>query len=189
MYNFNSHLFDDIVIPVTLEKETLVKTLLFICGENEVRFVNPEILKLAIDTFFKKYYINFDRICDAIYKEYEVIENYDRKESRTVERKENSFGNSNENSNIKNTAEKKVNAYNASNYVDDEMTTNDSIVNNSQNLKNESNGNEIEEIRSHGNIGVTTSQQMIQSEIELRKFNIYGYIASLFEDEITISIY
>lgn len=41
----------------------------------------------------------------------------------------------------------------------------------------------------HGNIGVTTSQQMIQSEIELRKFNIYNYIADLYAKEFIYRIW
>lgn len=43
--------------------------------------------------------------------------------------------------------------------------------------------------RVHGNIGVTTSQQMIQSELELRKFNIYDYIADLFAGEFLMRVY
>lgn len=41
----------------------------------------------------------------------------------------------------------------------------------------------------HGNIGVTTSQQMLQQERELVKFNIFEYIAELFERRLMIRIY
>ena len=41
----------------------------------------------------------------------------------------------------------------------------------------------------HGNIGVTTSQQMIESELELRKFNIYDYIADLYAGEFLYRIW
>ena len=43
--------------------------------------------------------------------------------------------------------------------------------------------------RVHGNIGVTTSQQMIQSELELRKFDIYEEIAGRFEHEFLVQVY
>lgn len=43
---------------------------------------------------------------------------------------------------------------------------------------------------SHGNIGVTTNQQMIEQELELlRHFDIYGYIAEQFENDNMIMIY
>lgn len=42
----------------------------------------------------------------------------------------------------------------------------------------------------HGNIGVTTNQQMINEELNLlRHFDIYGYIAELFENDNMIMIY
>lgn len=43
--------------------------------------------------------------------------------------------------------------------------------------------------RVHGNIGVTTTQQMINQELELRKFDIYLTIANMFESEFIVRIY
>ena len=50
-------------------------------------------------------------------------------------------------------------------------------------------GNEQYASHIHGNIGVTTSQQMIQSEIELRQFDIYTDIARRFEREFIVQVY
>ena len=41
----------------------------------------------------------------------------------------------------------------------------------------------------YGNIGVTTSQQMLQSELDIAKWNIYDHISDLFLQEFTIPIY
>ena len=43
--------------------------------------------------------------------------------------------------------------------------------------------------RMHGNIGVTTSQQMLQSEWEVAKLNVYEAAADLFLGELTIYTY
>ena len=43
--------------------------------------------------------------------------------------------------------------------------------------------------RVHGNIGVTTSQQMLQSELDLARFNIVQQITDLFLTEFCIMIY
>ena len=49
---------------------------------------------------------------------------------------------------------------------------------------------EAENTRVHGNIGVTTSQQMIESEISLRaKYDIYKIISREFEREFLVQIY
>lgn len=44
-------------------------------------------------------------------------------------------------------------------------------------------------LHSHGNIGVTTNQEMISEELELRKYDLYKQIALLFEDEFTVAVY
>lgn len=41
----------------------------------------------------------------------------------------------------------------------------------------------------HGNIGVTTSQQMLEQELEISKWNIYEHITDLFLTEFVIPIY
>lgn len=43
--------------------------------------------------------------------------------------------------------------------------------------------------RMFGNIGVTTSQQMLQSELDLARWNMYEHIADLFASEFCIMVY
>lgn len=43
--------------------------------------------------------------------------------------------------------------------------------------------------RMHGNIGVTTNQQMINEELDLRKFNIYNYIVDRFSERFIVEVY
>lgn len=43
--------------------------------------------------------------------------------------------------------------------------------------------------RVHGNIGVTTSQQMLEAELDIAKWNIYEHITDIFLDEFIIPIY
>ena len=41
----------------------------------------------------------------------------------------------------------------------------------------------------HGNIGVTTSQQMLQSELEIAQWNLYEHISDIFLSDFVIPIY
>lgn len=43
--------------------------------------------------------------------------------------------------------------------------------------------------RLYGNIGVTTSQQMLQSELDIARWNMYEHIADLFASEFCIMVY
>lgn len=44
-------------------------------------------------------------------------------------------------------------------------------------------------IHTHGNIGVTTNQQMVQAELELRQTDIYSIIVNEFIDKFCIGVY
>lgn len=41
----------------------------------------------------------------------------------------------------------------------------------------------------HGNIGVTTTQQMIEQELKLRQKSVYSYIADSFADKFVLSVW
>ena len=115
------------------------------------------------------------------------------------------------------TNEHKVSAYDASTYqpeshddstdrnhetrVDSNKMSNTRSINgsntavNSSNAKNIETGTEREQNtsvhagRTHGNIGVTTSQQMLQSELDIARFNLYDEAADLFLQEFCVYTY
>lgn len=43
--------------------------------------------------------------------------------------------------------------------------------------------------RTFGNIGITSSQQLLQAQLDVQRFNIYSNIADLFIDEFCIQVY
>ena len=75
------------------------------------------------------------------------------------------------------------------------LTSANSITNNMDSTSNESAGTgseingSIHSGRMHGNIGVTTSQQMLAAEIDIAKWNLYDEIADLFISEFCIYLY
>lgn len=106
-----------------------------------------------------------------------------------------------------NDMENKTSAFNVSDYQPNEKTTN--RINYGSADKNDVNLNQtitpnITEIRTpnikrtrtpnlenhiHGNIGVTTSQQMLESELQLQYWNLYNKISNLFMKEFCIMVY
>ena len=69
-------------------------------------------------------------------------------------------------------------------------TQNSNVTEKSNIARNESLKDEEKHgLHSHGNIGVTTNQEMINQELELRRYDLYKQIALLFEDEFTIPVY
>lgn len=57
------------------------------------------------------------------------------------------------------------------------------------NLAHESEMQEEESVRAYGNIGVTTSQQMLEAELEIAKYNIYRTFAGIFASDLLIMVY
>lgn len=102
--------------------------------------------------------------------------------------------------------ENQVSAFNSSTYSNSEKeihsgsdvdsvtgsdTTNyGKIDTNTYGKNTDTTGKEVTTSHLHGNIGVTTNQQMINQELELLKsFNIYEWIASRFEDDLFLTVY
>ena len=79
--------------------------------------------------------------------------------------------------------------------VSSSLTSANSTTNNIDSTSNESAGTgseingSIHSGRMHGNIGVTTSQQMLEAELDIAKWNIYNEIADLFISEFCIYLY
>ena len=214
MIDYYGDTFNDIVIPDGVEKDTLIECIRDYCGENECRYFDPVKLKKMVEVFFRMYKYKYERLWLSTQQEYEMIENYDRKEETT----ENIIGDTTRSN--KGTAEtstdttsitnrsknssnvNSVSAYNTQDFSNKdkavlESSENDTDTNNmrsnasgtSEDKENE-NRNRTVSTRAHGNIGVTTSQQLIRSEREdVANFSWYYTVAMDFEDAITIPVY
>ena len=69
--------------------------------------------------------------------------------------------------------------------------TDDTTVTTTENISG-TNGNSREGVhtgRIHGNIGVTTSQQMLKAELDLKYWNVYNHMADLFLHDMVVTIY
>lgn len=136
-----------------------------------------------------------------------VKENNNRVSTTGV--KENAFGNDYSVSEGSGNTENTRSAYNSSVYqphdniesssdgknTSSSLTSANSTTNNLDSISNESKGTgseingSIHSGRMHGNIGVTTSQQMLEAELDVAKWNIYDEIADLFISEFCIYLY
>ena len=76
----------------------------------------------------------------------------------------------------------------AGNTVSNAESANDTTEN--KNLTMEGASNDLENAHIHGNIGVTTAQQMINAEIDLLpRINVVNYIVELFKHDFCILVY
>lgn len=180
MYQWDNTLFDDLEFPSSdlLDKETAVNQILFECGEFEVLYSDWDFLKGAITQWGKKWYYTFQKWLEALEIDYEPLENYNRVEHWEDVSERSSEVNSESESHIKHRT-----------YDNGTMTETDSS-NGSSSGTGSDNANIVRDGYARGNIGVTTSQQMLLSSLELyRGFNLYDQIANIFKTELCVMVY
>lgn len=193
LISYDSTLFDNLSVPEAIDRDTLIKNIIVECGDFPLLYPNADFMKSAIDLFSKKYYETFKKWADVLAAEYDPLENYDRRESWGDSG--NSSGtdsSSGTNASVSTSStQTDVSAYDSGTFnPKDKTTSNDGI--NSSNSNTGSTSNQFanaHEGRIHGNIGVTTSMQLVTEELKLRRWNLIQQITDLFINEFCIPIY
>lgn len=216
LYNYDNTLFDGFNVPDGLVKQIAIDAILMRTRELEILYPDFTYMKNRITIWSNKYQINWKKLYDTTVLEYNPIENYDRMEDwtdtddeTTTSARDNTRNTTNSvTSNSTNEIINSVNvtdqntAFNAgladhAKQITDGDTTENRTITNTENGKDTENesvnggrtGKHTRTGRAHGNIGVTTSQQMIQSERDLVVFNLYDVIAESFIENFCLMIY
>lgn len=178
-------LFSGAIFPSSLDRDNLINRILLRTGEFEVLYSNPIFMRDAITSWSKSYFRTFEKWANAYFEEYKPLENYNRTE--IWDDKVDNTDKTEAHSGTGGTTTDKVSAYDSDDLVNKDQSISDSKTN--------SNGSSVLDGKTHheghlyGNIGVTTSQQMLESEYEVARFNIYEQIADLFIKEFCICVY
>lgn len=167
-------LFQNLNVPAAVNKETLKNVILMTGGEFPVLWANPDFVQQMIGVWSAKMQPTFERWVKTLAIEYDPLYNYDRFEEYTD--KENTEG-----------ATQGTNTRSVTGYDSDTLRTNDQT-------RDDSSGTSDRELEHkahlYGNIGVTTSQQMLEAEMDVtRKFNIYELIAEEFINEFCVRVW
>ena len=188
LYNYDNSIFDKFVVPTGMDKELIINNILLECAEMEIIYPEPDIMKNAIGLWSNKQLESWARMYKAMQLEYDPIYNYDRFEEWLDSNTATTHSNTNSNLNRKGSTKHQVNAFN-SGITDSNI---DSIDNtDTDNTNTNSNNSAIGAHSGHlyGNIGVTTSQQMLQSEIDVSKFIVTDYIIDQFKERFCLLVY
>lgn len=196
LYNFDNTALDNLSFPTGIDKDTAVSTILLRCGEFELIYPNIDFMRSMCDLFSKKHFWTFKKWIDAINISYDPLNNFDRHEDYTDSHSgtDTTTGSTSGSTSPAQTTEtNEVSAFDSNGYQPKEqnkLTVNVAGSDNSTSSGSMTHGEVItHEGRLYGNIGVTTSQQMLQSELDIAKFNLYDQIADIFCEEFCLMIY
>lgn len=186
MYQYDPTLFDGIVLPDGMDKTLMVNQIIRQSGDLFPYYQVPPQVKTAITEWFTRRKDNFAKLWQGFTAEYNPIENYDRQEDSTeTPNITHTLSNSGQDAS---TNEADVQGYNGTDYVPNSRTK--SSGTSSTNGTDTESGTRTYTSRIHGNIGVTTSAQMLEGELALRRsLDIYALIAAEFETDNLIQVY
>lgn len=197
LYTYDNSIFANLTVPNGMSKDDLVVQILTECSDFALIYPNFDFMKMLIGVWSNKEQKIWENLYMSENIEYNPIENYDRQESITRVVNTNAEGTSNgtalNTSGDNGETKTGQTAYDSNTFKDTSRVQANSNSNsqsvNSETVKNNSSGSETVINHTHGNIGVTTAQQMIEGFREVSKFCTYDYIVQSFKDRFCVQVY
>lgn len=211
-YNYDHSIFQEMQLPVGINPDLVQSSILMECAELEIIYSNFDVMKAAIGYWSRKELPIWQHLKETTEYKYNPIWNKDgiitETETRDLTKTDTHSGNDKTTTTTDQTREAEktnndytdVSAYDASSYVNRDYIhgkeTNDAgamkeVSDLAHGLKvtGKDTGTVTNTREEHGNIGVTTTQQMIKEEREIATFNIIDYIVESFKKRFCILVY
>ena len=245
MYKYDPTLFDNVVIPSGLDKDTLINCLVLDTAEMEIIYPRPDFLKMALTTWSYKQLPVWTKLYESTMFEYNPIWNKDGtivetetrnlagtdyttnntdrvdnlqdKNTRNFQDKNTRNLNDQETRNLTDTNTHSVYGFNSSTEAPESKdvtngtgtdtfshTGTDTVdhsgtdtvdhtgrqdIDTVSDKKTTDTGTIKHERTEQGNIGLTSTQQLIKEEREVDQFNIYDYIINDFRQRFCLALY
>ena len=177
LYRYRRDILDDFKLPEGIDRDDFIEMLLFDTAELELLTPNPDIMKQLLGRWSNVRVNAWSKMLDTETVEYNPIHNYDRQEE-WVDDGAGSVKNSG--SNI---TDLSVAGFNEADMADRERTV--QTVGTGTDTTSQSRHT----ARIYGNIGVTTTQQMLESEREFRKYSTVYEIIGEFKEKFCLLVY
>ena len=197
LYQYNEGIFDNLELPDGIDRDILIPEICTECSDFALLYPDYDFMRMLIGVWSKKESRIWAAMLESENFEYNPIENFDRYENITREVTGTSSGSSSS-SNAGNSSESSTDtasqtAFNSDTFKDTGKGTRSATGTNSSSATEEaeqnSSGTETVTTHLHGNIGVTTAQQMIAGFREISDFSVYNFIVQSFKDRFCVQVY
>lgn len=189
LYEFDNTLFDNMLIPNNIDKELLISEIMDQTAELGLVYYNFGYIKWKLGSWSSKRISIWNELESTLHYDYNPIHNYDRTEifgrQSVTQRK---FESEIENDTVGDQQNYK-NGYNSEEQVKSDSGETSMQSKSSKNDTDDTDFKDNSNMRAYGNIGVTTTQKMIQSQREVVQFDIIQYIIEDFKKEFCILVY
>ena len=187
LYRANSHLFDGLSVPEVLDKEIVINSIFLATMDLECLYSDPQFMQSAVDVWSAAMQPTFNKLAATLNYEYNPIENYDRHEEYTepaTVKTDTGTGTDT----IENYTAGFESTASPANTPQGAVMTKPGATYTSK-LADLNGGDMTRTGYIHGNIGVTTTQEMIKQEREISEFNLLSYIVAAFKREFCLLTY
>lgn len=189
MYEWDNTLFDGMSLPDNVPRETMINNILLETAELECIYPSAPFFKLALNMWSAMEVERWTKLEATQNYEYDPIENYNRIEEWSDTATATGTGTAKGKNTGLNENRMDVWGYNSSTSVPQSIAT----ANNTDNVENTSTASSEQSVthtgKIHGNIGVTTTQKMIQEERKVLDWDIHHYIIDEFKRRFCILVY
>lgn len=190
LYDYDNTIFDNLNLPENISAQLVTDHILFKYGDCPLFCPDPEVVKYYIGTWSNRRLPLWERFKTAVETEYNPLENYDRTEVTTDYFTHGHKVNTDDDLTHGLTTEAQISADNVSTYQPDSKAINSGQ--DQRDIEETHSGQDKRDYNSHisGNIGVTTSQQMLKSELDLIPYlDLIDFIADDWHQEFNLMIY
>lgn len=184
------------------DRETFVNCIIMRAGTFEPLYTDPDFFRSMCSVWWNTWKRTFTKWFDVFDKEYEPL--WDRDGHETVH--EDTYDVGTNDVTTKNTevvdddssshTENKVSAFDSNTYQPHDESINNSTDDRTTDFDgnmdaDSTNDRDFDrEYHSWGNWGISmTAQKLLQSELEVQKFNIYNHMADIFCKELLVTVY
>ena len=205
LYQADNKIFNKFHMPENINMNRLISYILTETMELETLYPAPEWFSRVLDVWSAVKLPYWEELEKTLHYEYNPINNYDRKEeltdsdSGTSSGTGSSSGNSNNDStnNNSDSTVQKATAFNSDTAKETGRAENSgqSAGNVKANYKTDTNSSEQYQktlkrtLHTSGNIGVTTTQEMIQAQRDIVRFSVYDAILKDFKGNSCVQVY
>lgn len=198
---FNEHLWDGFRVPGDVDRGTVIDTILLETSEMSCLYADSDAMQFAIKNWTDKNYSVWEELWKTLQYEYNPIHNYDReghwKDKNTERHVETpnitTTDDYERNLTTDSTTNTSVAAYNngLADSTREVLNGNDGGNSNNTNKRSGTIKNDADDILQHdehvfGNIGVTSTQQLIEAQRRVVQFNLIDYIVNDYKRHLCI---
>ena len=167
-------LFQNMKIPAGIDRQDLIDNILEQGAAFEILYPDFEYLQFSIGAWSKRWYRTMEKWLKALNVQYDPLNNYDRYEEWTDNDKVSGKTETAAGVNTTGQDELSVTAYDSDQYHSKEKTDSSGTSESTGSSETNTDGTSTHSGHLYGNIGVTTSQEMLREELDVQKFNQIG---------------